>query len=346
MKNAVKLIGVTSICLMLTACGSSSAGNESGGKIVVGSFGGDYDEYLKDFVHPVFEESMPDTEIVISADNVNALVIKLQAEAGGPGTYDVAQLTMKTVSPVIDSGALEKLDTSKIPNWKNIIPVLKNEYCVPHIQTPISLITNVDAVDKPMTKWADYFGNDENLQSSGIWNNWYDYVFYPAAVYAAGGDPGNDWSVGYDDATHAAGMMSTYGSAEQNGQALIAGEINTMVGPKARGSQWADQSGQNIVSIVPEEGSMSYISYTCIPANSENKEAAYAYLNAELDPEPQRQFAENMFYAPTVTNVELSPELLKSVGVTEEEQSRLYPVEWDVMQEDLAEMRRLWDEAS
>jgi putative spermidine/putrescine transport system substrate-binding protein len=88
------------------------------------------------------------------------------------------------------------------------------------------------------------------------------------------------------------------------------------------------------------------VSSSCIPANSQNVDAAYAYLNAQLDPAAQKGFAEKMFYAPTVTNVELDPALQAAISLTEEETARIYTPDMGVITEAMPEMGRLWTEAT
>ncbi|WP_029088629.1 ABC transporter substrate-binding protein [Brevibacterium album] len=340
-RKSVAALAAAGLVASVSACGSGS-GDE---QIVIGSYGGDYDRFLEQFVHPVFEEASPDTSVVFDAGDVNALITKLGAEAGGPGTYDVVNMTEKAQAQPIEDGLLEKLDTSKIPNWENIDPDLRNDYCIPHVHSPITLITNADAAE-PLTEWEQFFEDDDVLQRAGIWSSWFDYVFYPAAVMHADGDPGEDWSPGYDDSTHAGELMRMYGSAEQNGQGLISGEIDYMVGPRARAAQWSQQSGGDFRTVIPESGTFTFVSTTCIPANAQNKDAAYAYLNAQLDPEAQQGFASNMFYAPSVTNAAVDPELVDLIGVTEEEMQRIYPIDWQSRLEESPVIREMWDQAT
>jgi putative spermidine/putrescine transport system substrate-binding protein len=43
-----------------------------------------------------------------------------------------------------------------------------------------------------------------------------------------------------------------------------------------------------------------------VPKNAPNKEGAFAYLDAMLEPSAQQRFAERMGYLPTVTNAPLT----------------------------------------
>lgn len=300
MKKRAGIAGAIGLALVLSSCAATGGASD---QIVIGSFGGDYDKFLQESVTPVFSETNPDTEVVFSSGDTGALVTKLMAEKNAQGTFDIAQLSLMDISALIEAGVLEELDQSKISAWDDLLPGLMNDYCVPHIQSPISIIYNADEVSPAPTDWDDFFDSDV-VEQAGTWGTlWSDYVFFGAAVLEAGGDPGTDWSAGYDTAVAAAPSLTDYGSTEQIGQGLLSGEINAVVGPKARAAQWGKDGTVNLKAAVPESGTFSYVSYSCIPANAPNKEAAYEYLNAELDPGAQLYFAENMNYAPTRAHV-------------------------------------------
>lgn len=342
--------GVAALTLFASGCSSSTGGSDDSkgaGKIVIGSFGGDYDKFLQASVDPEFKTLSPGTELVYSSGDPNALLTKLKAEQNAEtGSYDIVQMTVQDQAPLQEAGIFEKLDSSKIERWDEIMPSIRGDYCIPHIQSPISIVYNTDRVTDVPKDWDDFFA-DDFLAKSGTWGaTWGPYVWYGAAVLEAGGDPGDDWTGGYELAQSAASKLGDYGSTEQIGQALMSGEIQAVPGPKARAAMWNEASGGKIASVIPESGTFSYISLTCIPANAPNKEAAYAYLNAELTDSAQIYFAENMKYAPTVSTVELPADLAESVGISEEEAKRIYPVNWAAQIEPTAERRELWSKAA
>ena len=335
--------------LLLSGCSASPGtvgGGGNDGRLVVGSFGGDYDTFLKSFVDPVFREAMPETEILYSSGDTATLKTKLLAETGSDaGTFDVVELSDKDMPAMKEAGALLKLDPSKISNWENIQESLVDDYCVPHIRSAIGITYNPEMITEEITDWGQFF-DEEVASQAGQWERWSDYVFYGAAVDAAGGDPGTDLSPGYDTAVEAAKFMRPYGTSTQIKAGLISGEIAALVNTRANAAQWSAESGQEFKSVVPDEGTREYVSSSCIPANSQNVDAAYEYLNAQLDPSAQQGFAEKMFYAPTVTNVELDPKLQASISLTEEEAARIYTPDMAAITEAMPEMGRLWTEAT
>ena len=335
--------------LLLSGCSTGGGtGGESGdsGRLVVGSFGGDYDSFLKSFVDPVFREAMPETEILYSSGDTATLKTKLLAETSSDrGTFDVVQLSDKDMPAMKSAGALLKLDPSRIKNWDSIQPSLVDDYCVPHIHSAIGITYNPEKITEEITDWGQFL-DPEIASQAGQWERWSDYVFYGAAVDAADGDPGTDLSPGYNAAIEAAKLMRPYGTSTQIKSGMISGEISALVNTRANAAQWSAESGQEFKSVVPDEGTREYVSFSCIPANSQNVDAAYEYLNAQLDPSAQQGFAEKMFYAPTVTNVELDPKLEAAISLTEEEASRIYTPDMAAITEAMPEMGRLWTEAT
>jgi putative spermidine/putrescine transport system substrate-binding protein len=51
-----------------------------------------------------------------------------------------------------------------------------------------------------------------------------------------------------------------------------------------------------------------------VPKNAPNKEAAFKYINAMLEPSAQRGFAQNMGYLPTVTNAPLTGKVAEQLA--------------------------------
>lgn len=353
-KSSISVLALST--LLLTGCaggaaapassGAADGATDKGGDLVVGSFGGDYDTFLKDFVDPVFAKVKPKTQVIFSSGDTATLKTKMTAEkSSDAGTFDVVQLSDKDLPEMKAAGTLMKLDPSKIKNWDTIIPSLVDDYCVPHIHSAITIIYNPKKITDKVTNWDQFFTPEVEKQA-GAWERWSDYVYYGAAVDAAGGDPGSDLSPGYDTAVDAAKLMKPYGSDSQIKAGLISGEISALIGVRAKPAQWSSESGQTFKSVVPADGTREYISYSCIPANSKNVAAAYEYLNAQLDPSAQESFATHMFYAPTVTSVKLDPAVAKAVGTTKDEDSRIYTADMGAITKAMPEMRRLWSEAA
>lgn len=342
------IVSSVALAVSLGACGSSSSSSskKEGGTLVIGSWGGDYDQFQKDAVVPAFNKINPNTKVVFSTSDSSTRKTKMMAEKSAKqGSYDVVGLGGQELDSAVQAGLLQKLDTSKIKRYDDQYDSIKNPYCIAHIQSPISIIYNADNVKTPPKDWSDLFNDDASLKKSGTWpGQWTEYVFYAAAVAQAGGQPGADWSAGYPIAQKAAKSMRSYGSAEQIGQALMSGEINYVIGPKARASMWAASSGKNIKSFIPASGTFAYTSNLCIPKNAKNVDAAYDYLNAALEDAPQQYFAKKMQYAPTIKGIKLSEDLQRTAGISDAEAKLVHSVDWSKQIDAAAKRNTLWQQ--
>lgn len=350
-KRLVAAIGVTA--LGLSACGGNAGegsgpapGAEGGGDgIVIGSFGGDSDQFLRESVHTFLDEYGNVDPTLDGVDAATRTTRLLTESEGDSGSWDVIAMTDRDIPEMIEAGHFQKLDPELISNWDNIDTDLVNEYCIPHIVSPMTVIYNSEEVRDDFDSWEAAF-TDEFLGQSGTATVWVDYFFYASAILEAGGDPGDDLEPGYDRVADIADQPLSYGSPTQLGQGLMSGEVNSTIGPRARAAQWSSESGIEFGSTVPQEGTFSSGFYYCIPSNAPDAAAAHDYLNALLDPRGQEYFAENFFYAPTVTNVELDPEIEEAVGITNEESERIWRPDLGEISDQTPEYRQIWEDNS
>lgn len=348
------VVSLAALALTLTACDGGNGeeapapGAEGGGgagSMVMSSFGGDTDDFLQQSVHTYLDEYgdvEPTLDAADAATRTTQLITESEAEEG---TWDLIALTDRDVPDLAEEGLLQEIDPELISNYEHIQEGLLNDYCVPQFASPLTIIYNADEVDIDATSWEAAF-SDEFLEVAGINPIWSDYLFFGAAILEAGGDPGSDLSPGYDRVAEIASEPQSYGSPTQLGQGLMTGEVQATVGPRARGAQWASESGRPFETVVPDEGTFNSVFYYCIPANAQNPEAAHDYLDAVLDPRGQEFFAENFFYAPSVTNVELDPELEEQVGITDDEAARTWTPDMGEVSEQSSEFREIWNENS
>jgi putative spermidine/putrescine transport system substrate-binding protein len=113
---------------------------------------------------------------------------------------------------------------------------------------------------------------------------------------------------------------------------------------KARAVQWQN-AGINIKTVTPKEGIPMYITGFAMPKNAPDKEGAYAFLNAMLDPSAQTAFAVDMGYNPTVTNAHVPPDVQKRIGFTPEEQKRLVDLDYGYLAKNDVAFQDWWNKS-
>jgi putative spermidine/putrescine transport system substrate-binding protein len=287
---------------------------QASGRCVVSTWAGDYGNLLtKNIEQPILAPK--GIEVVQDGGTEPVRTAKMIAQQRLPrGTIDVIALQAHTANDMNEAGLLEPLDAEKVPNIKYILPELTSPFSIPHIFSPQVLAYNPERVPDPPKTFTDlqadkYKGKVGFLDQSFAW-------FLMAAALKLKGDPSKTDEVKpviekmIREGDHA------YPSTEAFAPAIRSGEIDVGMVWQARVVFW-QQAGVPIKATFPTEGCVTYVSSLAIPKNAPNKPAAYAYLNAALDPAAQRGFAATMGYLPTVTNAPLEGEVAQRLALPE-----------------------------
>ena len=215
-------------------------------------------------------------------DSNESLYAKLRS---GAADYDVIIPSDYMVAKMISEGMLAKLDYSNIPNFQNIDEEYRNadydptnEYSVPYMLCTTGIIYNTTMVDKAPTSWADLW--DERYSGSMLmFNNSRDA--YAIAAFATGNSINPQSTEEVDE------VVEKLKSQKPLVQAYVMDEIfDKMIGGEAAiGVYYSGDAitmiddNPDLAWVFPEEGSVLSVDSMCIPATSENQEAAEMFIN-------------------------------------------------------------------
>ena len=271
-------------------------------RIVLSTWGGDYAKLLTKHVStpalaPKGWEVVNDEGVVVQRK------AKTLAEKRLPvGSSDVQAFTATDVAEMAASDTLEKLDLSRLKNAKNIIKtfdIVDFPLFSPHIYSGKVVLYNPKLI-KDVPTGLDSLWDSKNQGKIGIVDIQHVYTTMAAAL-VAGGKTG-DFEVAKKSLLELKKLKPRfYPSNEALAQALQTEEVGLCIMWKARAVQWQD-AGANILTVAPKEGLITYVSGFCIPKNAPNREGAYAFLDAALEPAVQEGFAADMGYVPVVAN--------------------------------------------
>ena len=334
MKAAGALAGVAAIG------GWTPARAQAAGRVVVGTWGGDYSNLLaKNIDTPLMVPLKYEVVHDIGGDPERRA--KMRAEARLPrGTSDIQCLSAAQMYEMNEAGLCLPLDYSKIANAKNLLPQLKYPYGVGHIYSGKVGVYNPKLVDPAPRSYKDIF-DPKRGDKLGIIDIQYQYTLVCAAL-AAGGKV-DELEAGKKlllECKKAGARI--YPTNEAFAQGLKTEEFGTGVMWKARVVQWQN-AGISVEAIVPAEGALAYVSGFVIPKNAPNKSGAYAYLDAMLDKRAQEAFAIDMGYNPTVTNAVVAPDVNKRIGFTPEEVKALVDLDYGYMTRNDVALKEWWD---
>ncbi|ONG44631.1 ABC transporter substrate-binding protein [Pseudoroseomonas deserti] len=121
---------------------------------------------------------------------------------------------------------------------------------------------------------------------------------------------------------------------------ILNGQLRFATGWNARAQLYRDQSQGRIGVVLPDEGTIFQINTINIVANAKNRERAVAFTNHALSAAAQKAFTERMFYGPTNTTAQVSPEAMQRTALAPEFRSRVIPLDW----EEMLKLRDTWNQ--
>lgn len=227
----------------------------------------------------------------------------------GNSGYDIVVPSNPFLAKQIKAGVFQKLDKSKLPNWKNLDPALLkaldssdpgNQYAVPYMWGTIGIGYNVEKVkaalgaDAPVDSWDLVFKpeNMEKLKSCGVSFLDSPTEIIPAALHYLGfaEDSGKA-----DELKKAEELFlsirpdvayfhsSKYISDLANGNTCVAiGYSGDIYQAKSRAEE--ANNGVNISYNIPKEGAGAFFDMLAVPADAKNAENAHVFLNYLMEP--------------------------------------------------------------
>jgi putative spermidine/putrescine transport system substrate-binding protein len=315
-------------------------GRAANGRVVVGTWGGDYQNLQqKHVVTPIMEKE--GVQVIFATDNDSPRKTKLLAEQRLPrGSMDVVALTGAGMYEMYKKGTLLELDFSKLKNASHILPRLRTAYSVPHIFTDRVILYNPSKITEAPTSYNDLW-NPKYAGKVGVIDIQYQTTIESAALINGGSlhdyEPGKAKLLELKKTG-----VKIVPTNEAMAQALKSEEIWMCIMWKARGVQWQN-AGVPIKMASPKEGLVLFISEFGIAKNAPDKDAAYAYLDATLDPRPQQGFIDDMGYNPTVDNVKPEGTMAERVAFSPAEAETMMVQDYDYLAKNDPQLKEWWD---
>ncbi len=232
--------------------------------------------------------------------------------SGGGVEYDVVIPSDYMVARLIAEDRLEKIDFSKLSNYKYIDEKYMNpvydpesEYSVPYTAGYLGLVYNntlVDPADVEEQSWSLMWNEKYRGQILGI-DNARDAL--AIAMFSLGIDVNTNDQAEWDRAANYLSeavplyqgwaMDQTFAKMEGENAAVAAyyaGDYLTMV----EDMDEANGNGDHLSMYYPKEGTNIFVDACCILKGSKNYDAALLYINFLMDPYVALQNAEYIHY--------------------------------------------------
>jgi putrescine transport system substrate-binding protein len=265
-----------------------------------------WSDYIDEEILKDFEKETGIKPVYDVFDSNEMLEAKLLAGSSG---YDVVVPSAAFLARQVKAGVFQKLDKSKLPNIKNMWPLIlernarydpDNAYSITYMWGTTGIGYNEEKVkermaDAPVDSWRLVFDPDVISKFKDCGVHFLDAAddVLPAALNYLGLDPNSK-----DDADiqKAAALLekvrpyilkfhsSEYINALANGDICIAvGYSGDILQARDR----ADEAKNNVTVVysLPKEGAQMWFDQMAIPADAKNVEEAHAFLNYIMEPE-------------------------------------------------------------
>jgi spermidine/putrescine transport system substrate-binding protein len=332
------VVGATAV-FVLAACSGSGGGSASsspngsgsaaahlGGTLVISN----WDNYMPKDLIPNFEKATG-VKVQLALQTTNEDIMgKLQA-SNGTG-FDLVFMSGPFVKAAQEQGWLAPIDHSKIPNLANLYPQASqlaydpgNAYSVPYAWGTTGICYRSDLVSSPPTSWSLFRNPPADLKGKMTMLGTDRWLLQPALL-----DLGFSINTTNPDELNQAAAWT-----EQAKQNLLGFDDTTFYSKLVSGEAVAVQAwdgwcnygiadNSDIKFTVPSQGSDLWTDTMVVLNSSQNKDAAFAFINYVLRPEVGRGVAELVLYkVPNAPAMEsLPPKLIKqypTLGITPEE---------------------------
>ena len=285
-----------------------------------------WSDYIADDTIKNFEK---ETGIKVNYDNYDSNEVLLAKLVAGNTGYDVVVPGAHFAKTQIEGGLLQKLDRSKLTNWKNLDPTLLkllegvdpgNQYLVDWLWGYVSVGINAPKVKAalamspnplpmPDNAWSLLFDPKYTAKLKGCGVNFLDSAseVLPVAMLYVGKPAYSANAADYDAATKmlaAVRPFVTRFSSSGYINDLAGGSLCAVMGysgdiniARARALEADPKQPAAIEALVPKGGATLFFDSMAIPKDAKNVANAHLFINYILRPEVAAALTNKVFYA-------------------------------------------------
>ncbi|MDA0699886.1 MAG: ABC transporter substrate-binding protein [bacterium] len=312
---------------LLVLAGTATAQEHAGKTLVVTSYGGTWEQFLRDEILPDFEAATGAT-VELAVGLSRDWMANLRAAGRGNPPYDVVIANETWIS----SGRLENrfvsLPEASIPNLALVNPALRlaDDIGVLGLLNPLGIAYRTDLVTTPPTSWMDLW-SDEYKGNVGIYNisNSAAPMFIMMLALINNGDP-KEYGVAFDLIKELAPFKQTDFSGDME-NLLVQGEVHVAIldSPAAARLQ---QQGIPIAFVIPTEGMFMFEQNVNVTAGSQVEDLAFAFVDYMLSTDIQSKWAASYYVTPANVEVTFDSDLARLIPVTADRVGEIKQWDW------------------
>jgi putative spermidine/putrescine transport system substrate-binding protein len=297
-----------------------------GQTLIITSYGGTWEEFMRAEILPPFEEATGAT-IELAVGLSTEWMTQLRAAGVDDPPFDVVIANETYISTGRLEGFFEALPIDRVPNLEFVHETLRmpDDVGVLALLAPIGYGYMTERVE--VTSPASWNDLPTYLPGVGIYNAsnsaCAQHIMMMGEIIT--GDYQN-WEPGFDwirDNLREANQTDFSGDMES---LLTIGEVDLGLLDSPAVARLKGQ-GIAIDWIGPEEGLLMFEQNTNVTVGSEAKDLAYSFVNYWLGTDVQRKFVEAYFWTPANTQVQIPEDLADLIPVSAENMDRVK--RWD-----------------
>jgi len=288
-------------------------------KLVVSIWGGSWRDLIADTVAKKFTQETGVPVDYITGGTIDRLN-KAKLAKGNPES-DITFTTSHVGWLYVDGGLFEKLDTSKLPNAKNLVDEARfSPYHLGAWAYVYTIGYRTDLIkDIKFGSWNDLW-NPELKGKIAAPDFDPSHLIVVSAVLS-GGDA-EHWQKGETKLKELKPNFRAFYTDDANSQQLLASGETPVQDVLSMNAYYMIGQGVPITVTIPKEGGVLGVDAVAIMSGSKKIDLAYKFINTLYDPDIQAKIALQKKGSPVVLNAQLDPEIAKLPGVF------TTPVQW------------------
>lgn len=312
-------------------------------QIVISNWGGDWNDRTVKFIEAPLLEAKG-FKIVRDLNTAPQRRTKIVAEKNLPrGSLDVAHVSIADAYFLKTNDALDPINFGKIPNASDLVKEVTAPFFVPWLFSTWELVYNPQEIKTPPTSLAELW-NPAYAGRVGVTNQHYQDYIQMASLLATG--KLHDFEAAKKKLLEMKQVTKpkVYESHQQIAPAFKSGEVWIACNYRARGLQF-QADGVPVAVSFPKEGAALQTFGAVVPKRASNKDGAYEYLNALLDPKGLAELCQVNFYAPASNKVKLPGAIGAKIAYTPEQRKKLMAPDFDWLAKNDAAQLEWWNKA-
>lgn len=266
----------------------------------------------------------------------------LRAQKADP-QVDIVIMDTTTAALACAEGLVEKVTPAQLPVLEQIDKLARDAggECGPGVTYDnLVMIYNAENVKAAPRRFADMaapqwrgrvgLGAPPNIQGLAL-----------TAILA--GANGGDWkNIGKALPTlkSIAANTQTFDPKPDAVTSVMSGQVDFTTNWNARSQLVNIQSNGKLGVVLPEEGTAFQINTINVVAGSKNAAQARAFMAYALGTTAQKAFTEKVFYGPTNTTAQITPEALNRTALAPQYREKIVAIDWAEMQK----LRDTWNQ--